>query len=203
MNSLQPLPAVQGVGVYPQLFEVAHDVRLYTLQPWPGLGQRRGGNAKGDVLGADDTVIAPGNLPFEHIHILRPDAVKVIMGHGDIDLIAAPATGAVIDERELERQGAVKIVQERTPAVENRRLILGRCHGVVDVLIGDGFCVVAVPYPANAVFEHFHIGDGLLGGEGRLPFTPLRGRVLFFAFPAIGSSFSEAPANGAYRFSVR
>ena len=41
-------------------------------------------------------------------------------------------------------------------------------YGIVDVLVGDGFCVEVLPPPANAVFQHLHIGDGLLGGEGTL-----------------------------------
>ena len=45
-------------------------------------------------------------------------------------------------------------------------LVLAGGHGVVDVLVGDGLGVEALPHPANAVFQHLHIGDGLLGGEG-------------------------------------
>ena len=78
----------------------------------------------------------------------------------------------MVDKGELERQGAVEVVQERTPPAENGRLILGRRNGIVDVLIGDGFGVVAVPHPANAVFQHFQVGNGLLGGEGRPALTP-------------------------------
>jgi len=125
VEGLQPLPAVEDVGLHPQPLEVTHDVSLHTLQPGPGGGEVVGGSAERDILGADNAVIAPGNLPFQHIHILAPDAVKFIVGHRDIDLVAAPATGAVIDKGELERQGAVEVVQERTPPAENGRLILG------------------------------------------------------------------------------
>ena len=41
-------------------------------------------------------------------------------------------------------------------------------YGIVDVLVGDGFCVEVLPHPANAVFQHLHIGDRLLRGEGTL-----------------------------------
>ena len=74
----------------------------------------------------------------------------------------------MVDERELEREGAVKVVEGAAPAVEDGGLVLAGGHGVVDVLVGDGFCVEALPHPANAVFQHLHIGDGLLGGEGTL-----------------------------------
>ena len=172
VERLQSLPPIQGHGMYPQPLEVAHDVRLHPLQPGPGGGEVGGGNTKGDVLGAHDPVVAPGNLPFEHFRVLGPDAVKGILGRGNVHLIAAPATGAVVDEGELEGQGAVKVVQEGAPAAKDSRLILGACHRIIDVLIGDGLGIVAVPHLANAVFEHFHIGDGLLGGQGRPPFTP-------------------------------
>ncbi len=50
MQHGQPIPPVQGLGLYPQPLKVAHDVRLYT----PQTGTRRrhifSGDAKGDVL---------------------------------------------------------------------------------------------------------------------------------------------------------
>ena len=74
----------------------------------------------------------------------------------------------MVDERELEREGAVKVVEGAAPAVEDGGLVLSGGHGVIDVLVGDGFRVEALPHPANAVFQHLHIGDGLLCGEGTL-----------------------------------
>ena len=41
---------------------------------------------------------------------------------------------------------------EAAPAVEDGGLVLAGGHGVVDVLIGDGLGVEALPHPANAVF---------------------------------------------------
>ena len=130
----------------------------HPLQPGAGCLQVLGGNAERDVLGADDPVIAPGDLPFQHIHILAPDAVKVVVGHGDIDLVPAAAPGAVVDEGELEREGAVKVVEEAAPAVEDGGLVLAGGYGIVNILVGDGFGVEALPHPANTVFQHFHIG---------------------------------------------
>lgn len=82
MQRLQPLPPVQGVGVYPQLLEVVQDVRLHPFQPGPGSGEVGGGDAEGDILKPFNAVVAPGNLPFEHIRVLGPDTVKVILGRG-------------------------------------------------------------------------------------------------------------------------
>lgn len=130
------------------------------------VSQAVGGDAERDVLGADDPVVAPGDLPFQHIHILAPDAVKVVVGHGDIDLVPAASPGAVVDKGELEREGAVKVVEEAAPAVKDGGLVLAGGYGIVNILVGDGFGVEALPHPANTVFQHFHIGDGLLCGEG-------------------------------------
>ena len=166
VKHLQPLPPIEHTGMGPQLFEVAHNIAGHPLQPGAGCLQAVGGDAERDVLGADDPVVAPGNLPFQHIHILAPDAVKVVVGHRDIDLVPAAAPGTVVNERELEREGAVKVVEEAAPAVEDSGLVLAGGHGIIYVLVGDGFGIEALPYPANAVFQHFHIGDGLLCGEG-------------------------------------
>lgn len=60
--------------------------------------------------------------------------------------------GLMIDKGELERLGAVEVVQERIPPTENGRLILGGGNGIVDVLIiGAGLGVLAVPHPANGL----------------------------------------------------
>ena len=159
----QPLPPIEGLGLHPQPLKVAHDVGLHTLQPRAGSGHVLGGDAESDVLGTLNAVVAFGNLVFQHPGELSPDAVKLVLGGLDIHLVAAPGSGAAIDKGELERQGTVKVVEERTPAPEDGRLILRRSHGIVDVLVFHGFGEQAVGELTNAVREHPHIGDGLLG----------------------------------------
>ena len=108
--------------------------------------------------------------------------------------------GPAVDKGELERQGAVKVIEKGAPPAEDGRLILGGCHGVVDVLVFHGFGVEPAGELAHAVRVHGDIGDGLLGGE----FGPcllaalLRWPRLFvvLAVSAIGTS-SFLPVNGA------
>ena len=71
----------------PQLLEVAHDVAGDALQPGAGRLQAVSGDAE---------------------YPPPPDTVKVVVGHGDIDLVPAAVPGAVVDERELEREGTSK-----------------------------------------------------------------------------------------------
>ncbi len=185
----QPLPPVEGAGGHPQPLEVAHHVGLHTLQPGPVGGDPLGGNAESDVLGTLYAVVALGNLVFQHPHELAPDAVKIIFGHRDIDLIPTPCAGAPIDKGKLERQGAIKVIQERAPAAENGSLILSGRNGIIDVLVLDGFCVKVSGELAYPVRVHRHIGDGLLGRQRRLAFSgPCRDalfclRFLQYVFP--------------------
>ena len=112
MQGGQPIPAIEGPGLYPQPLEVAHHIGLYTIQTGPGLGHAASGQTKGDVFGAFNAVVAFGNLAFEHIHELAPDAVERILLGRDIHLVTVGRPGTPIDERKLERQGTVKVIEE-------------------------------------------------------------------------------------------
>ena len=146
-------------------------LRLYTFQTGTGGGHIFSGDAKGDVLGPFDTVVAFGDLVFQHPRVFRADAVEAVIRLGDIHLVAAPGAAAAVDKGKLERQRTVKIIQPRTPAAENGRLILGGRNGIVDVLIFQRFCVDTAGELTNAVWQHPHIGNGLLGRYGRRTIT--------------------------------
>ena len=167
----QTLPPVKGLALYPQSLKVADHVRLYTFQTGTGGGHIFSGDAKGDVLGPFDTVVAFGDLVFQHPRVFRADAVEAVIRLGDIHLVAAPGAAAAVDKGKLERQRTVKIIQPRTPAAENGRLILGGRNGIVDVLIFQRFCVDTAGELTNAVRQHPHIGNGLLGRYGRRTIT--------------------------------
>ena len=66
---------------------------------------------------------------------------------------AVPAARAapVVEEGKLERKAAVKVVKAGAPPVKDGRLIFGLCELVVDVLVFNGFGVIAVRYPAHSV----------------------------------------------------
>ena len=178
----QPLPPVEGLALYAQPLEGAHHVGLHPAQPGPGLAHAGGGQAEGDVFGAYNAVVALGDLAFEHIHILVPDAVKLVLLGGDIDLIPGGSSGTAVDERELERQGAVKVIEERAPAAENGGLILRGRHGVIDVLVFHRFGKDVARKLADAVRVHHHIGDRLLGRQ-RGPAVNTFGFTFGLCFP--------------------
>ena len=167
----QTLPPVEGLALYPQPLEVADHVRLYTFQTGPCGGHIFSRDTKGDVLGPFNAVVAFGDLVFQHPRVFRADAVEAVIRLGDIHLVTAPGAAAVVDKGKLERQRTVKIIQPRTPAAENGCLILGGRNGIVDVLIFQRFCVNTSGELTNAVRQHPHIGNGLLGRYGRRTIT--------------------------------
>ena len=112
MQGGQTVPAIEGPGLYPQPLEVAHHIGLHTIQTGPGLCRTASGQTKGDVFGAHNAVVAFGNLAFEHIHELAPDAVERILLGRDIHLVTVGRPGTPIDKRKLERQGTVKVIEE-------------------------------------------------------------------------------------------
>ena len=136
--------------------EVTHHVHLHPVKPGPGGGDALGGNAKGDIFGAFNAVVAPGNLAFQHPHELAPDAVKIVRLGGDVHMVAAGGVGAAVDKGELDGECAVEVAEERAPLAENRRL-----HGIIDVLIFHGFRVEPTGELTHAVRVRRYIGDRL------------------------------------------
>ena len=167
----QPFLPVHRSRGNAQPFQIACHIGLHPFQAGPGLRDPLGRQPKRDIFRPLDAVVAFGNLIFQHTGELGPDAVKVILCRGDIDFVLAPGTGAAVDKGELERQGAVKVIEKRAPPAENRRLILGRSHGIIDVLIFHGFRVEPTRELAHPVRVHHQIGDRLLGGQGRPVFS--------------------------------
>ena len=159
------LPPVKGLALYPQPLKVADHVRLYTFQTGTGGGHIFSGDTKGDVLGPFDTVVAFGDLVFQHPRVFRADAVEAVIRLGDIHLVAAPGAAAAVDKGKLEWQRAVKIIQARAPPADNGSLILRGRHGIIDVLIFQRLCVKPAGELADPVRVHGDIGNGLLGGQ--------------------------------------
>ena len=149
---------------------VAANVRLHPFQPCPGGRKAVRLHAEGHELCADNAVVASGDLVVQHFHILLPDAVVLVVLHGDIDAVPAFRAAPVIEEGELERKGAVKVIEAGAPPVKDGRLIFGLGELVVDVLILDGFRVVVLRHPAHPVPVHFPVREGLLGGGGNVFF---------------------------------
>ena len=191
----QPFLPVHRSRGNAQPFQIACHIGLHPFQAGPGLRDPLGRQPKRDIFRPLDAVVAFGNLIFQHTGELGPDAVKVILCRGDIDLVLAPGTGAAVDKGELERQGAVKVIEKRAPPAENRRLILGRSHGIIDVLIFHGFRVEPTGELAHPVRVHHQIRDRLLGRQRSFPVSGLSGAALWaVCFLQSHPPFSQRPA---------
>ena len=104
VQNLQAFQPIEGAGLYPQLFEIAHYVGLHTLQA--GLCNRKTvrRHAEGQQLGFHNAVVALGNLALQHFYILAPHFAVLVILHGDIDFVLAFRAAPVVDKGELERK---------------------------------------------------------------------------------------------------
>ena len=104
----------------------------------------------------------------------------------------------MVEEGKLERKAAVKVVEAGAPPVKDGRLIFGLCELVVDVLVFNGFGVIAVRYPAHPIPVHFPVREGLLGGGGNvLSLCEQAGKALLFRLSACGLSGPSAVLQSA------
>ena len=160
----QPGLAVQRLGGYPQPLEVVEDVRLNPFQPGLGSPQAVRLDAERQVLGFNQAIVAFCQLVLEHLAVLRPDGVEVITLHGNLNAAGEGLSGGhQIEKGQLKVDGAVKIVEEITPALEDRGFILILAELVVDVLELNGFGITAIRHLADAVRPHPLIRDAVLG----------------------------------------
>lgn len=140
----------------------------------------------------NEAVVALGKLALEHLGILGPDAVKgIILGRDENALFKALHAGTQVQERKLEPNGAVKVIEEVAPRIENGAFVLILGELIVDVLELDGLGIKAVRHAAHAVRPHPFIGNGILG---RLlvfirPLCPFDGGGDLFALGAGQLSF--------------
>ena len=75
---------------------------------------------------------------------------------------------SLVDEGELNENGAVEVVEEVAPILEDGGLVLVLGKLVVDVVKTDSFGVETGVYLTDAVLTHFDIGDRLLRRLGNL-----------------------------------
>ena len=167
----QPRLAIQGLGGHAHALEVVENIGLNALQAGFGSLEAVSVNPECEVLGLDKAVVALCQLVLQHSHVLHPDAVKIIPLERDADGTGKGLLrGRQVQKGQLKLNGAVKVVEEIAPALEDRRLVLVLRELVVDVLKLDGLGIMAVCHPADAVRPHPLIRDAVLG---RL-FFPIR-----------------------------
>ncbi len=75
----QPRHTIQHLGRNAQPLEVVEDVSLNALQPGLCRPDVVGVNAEGQILGLDKTVVSFRQLVLQHLRVLSPDAVKIVL----------------------------------------------------------------------------------------------------------------------------
>ena len=167
MQDFQALIAGQRLGFHTESLEVVENVSFHPVELCFGGTQRVSLNAEGNVLALDEAVVAFGELGLQHIRILGADVIEGIVLLGDADcLLELVDVHPLIDEGELNENGAVEVVQEVTPVLKDGGLVLVLGKLIIDVVVADGLGVEAAVHLADTVAAHLHIGDGLLGGLG-------------------------------------
>ena len=121
----KPRLSVQRFRRYAQPLEVIENVGLNALQTGLGCLDAVRVNAKGEILGFDQAVVALCQLVLQHGHVLHPDTVKIIPLKGDVD---GAGKGFLrcgkVQKRQLKLNRAVEVVEEIAPALEDRGFIL-------------------------------------------------------------------------------
>ena len=165
MKHFQPLVAGQRFRPHTEGFEVIENVgfNAFELRLCRAEGIRL--NAEGDVLLLDQSVVALGELALQHSGILGADVVEIVLLCRNVDALAELIQACLlIDERELDKDRAVKVVQKVAPVLKDGSLIVVLGKLVVDVLKADGLGIETAVHLADTVAAHLHIGNGLLGG---------------------------------------
>ena len=185
MQHFQPFIAGQRLGLHAEALEVVENIRLNAFQLGLCGAKGVGLNTKGDVLSFEKSIVALGELGLQHIGILGADVVEVILLRRDIDLLLELRdVRLLVDEGELDEDGAVEVVEKVTPVLEDGGLVLVLGELVVDVAEPDGLGIQTGVDLANAIPAHLHIGDCLLGRLGDflalLVLFLLRDKLLLF-----------------------
>ena len=172
VHQMQALLTVHRRCRHAQPLEIVEDVGLNTLQPGLCRPNILRLDAKGQVLGLCQAVVAFCQLVLKHIGVFRPDTVEMVPpGLDGNALCITAASRRQVEERQLKTDGTVEIVKEIAPAVKNSGLVLILTELVVNVLELDSFSVIGIGDTADTVREHPLERDAVLSGEF-LPVVP-------------------------------
>ena len=75
------------------------------------------------------------------------------------------SVGGTVDERKLETDGAVEVIQEVAPPVKNRGFVFIGVQHIVNVVKANSFRIAVVPCSADSIREHPLKRDGVLRGH--------------------------------------
>ena len=131
-------------------------------------------NAKGQIFGFGQAIVATLQLLAEHLAVFLTYIIEAILAGLNLNpAFKALHISSHIHKGQLKVDGAIKEVQEAAPFLKNRSLVLLLSQLIVDVLKLNGFRVIAITYPADAVRKHPLKRDGLLCRAGNA-IIPLR-----------------------------
>ena len=165
VQQTEPRLSGQGRCRHAELFEVAENSIFDAFQLGLSILMAFGVKAKGEILGLDDAVVAEGKLCFEHSIIFVTHSVKVIAGVLNKDPgLQAVSRHAPIEKAQREIYGAVEVIEESGPAAEDGVFVVRLAQLIVDVLKLDGFGVMLICGPTNAVRPHLQKRDAVLRG---------------------------------------
>ena len=115
-------------------------------------------------LGLCQTVVALGQLLFQHLTVLGTNRIETVLAERDTDtFFKTLRIGTHVHKGQLEVDGTIEEVQETAPLIEDRSLIFLLCQLVVDVLKLNRLGVETVGDSADTIGKHSLKGNGLLG----------------------------------------
>ena len=143
-------------------------------------------NAEGQIFGFGQPIVATFQLLTEHLAVFLAYIIEAILTRLNLNpAFKALHISSHIHKGQLKVDGAVKEVQEAAPFLKNGSFVLLLSQLVVDVLKLNGFRVIAVTDPADAVREHPLKRDRLLcrAGNPIVPFRLFNDRANLLFFP--------------------
>mgnify|MGYP005799860565 CR=1 FL=1 len=115
----------KGEGRDAQPLEVPQDVGLDAIQPGLGCADALCLDAKGQILGFLKSPAALGHLGFQDGEVFPADLVKLVPLERHPEILGhSLLPHRQIEEGELEVDGAIKVVEEISPAFKDSRLVL-------------------------------------------------------------------------------
>ena len=165
MQGFKAFVARHGAGGYAKHLKIVKYVGFDTGKPRLCRVQIVGFNGKGDVFRFHKAVVALCKLIFQHIRVLGANGVESVVLRRNCDCffrVAAPRSS--VDERELHRNGSVKVIEEVAPIFKNGGLVVCLCKLIIYVVVGNAFAVFLIRNLADTVRVHLQVGYGLLRG---------------------------------------
>ena len=194
IQQFQPILAIQRRGSHPQPLEAVEQIHLNAFQTRLGCFVVFRVHPKGQVLALGQTIVALRQLLLKHLRVFVPDIIETVVPvRNQNALLKVFRVRGQIQERELQMNPAVKVIEKITPAFKDGGLVVILRQLVIDVLKLDGFCVIAVGDTAEAVRPHPLIWNGFLRGVGAflllLPLAHQCPQLLFFSLCQFDFSF--------------